>query len=338
MPTLYVTEPGARIEKEYRRVLVTSPDDEVLLSAPLAHVNEIVLVGSVGVTTQALLSLLDAGVSFSIIGASGKLRGRLVPPSEGNIFLRRKQYERGQDKPFCLELSRAIALGKLRNQRTLARRICRSHPNIPEDDIGKITLAIKDAEKETDLDSLRGQEGRGAKRYFKVFRAALDPAWDFEKRTRRPPADPANAILSFGYSLLTQNMMTALEVVGLDPYEGFFHADVYGRPALALDLMEEFRALIVDSTALTLINKRILTPEDFAQSPKGAPAPEGGFTLKPPALKKFLTQYNARLQTEIVHPLAGRAITYQKCFEVQAWQLRRAVEGTSEKYQPFLAK
>jgi CRISPR-associated protein Cas1 len=332
MPTLYVTEPGARIEKEYRRVLATSPDDEVLLSAPLAHVTEIVLVGSVGVTTQALLALLDAGVSFSIISASGKLRGRLVPPAEGNIFLRRKQYERGQDKQFCLEIARAIALGKLRNQRTLARRICRSHPNIPTDDVEKITLAIKDAEKESDPDSLRGQEGRGAKRYFRIFRAALDPEWDFEKRTRRPPADPANAILSFGYSLLTQNVMTALEVVGLDPYEGFFHADVYGRPALALDLMEEFRALIVDSTALTLINKRILTPDDFVASP------EGGFTLKQPALRKFLIQYNARLQTEVVHPLAGRAITYQKCFEVQAWQLRHAVEGTVEKYQPFLAK
>lgn len=332
MPTLYVTEPGARIEKEYRRVLVTNPDDEVLMSAPLTHVSEIVLVGSVGVTTQAMLALLDAGVSFSIVSASGKLRGRLVPPSEGNIFLRRLQYERGNDKSFCLNIARSIALGKLRNQRTLARRMCRSHPGISTEDIEQITRAIKDAEKESDLNSLRGQEGRGAKRYFRIFRAALNPDWDFEKRTRRPPADPVNAILSFGYSLLTQNLMTALEVAGLDPYEGFFHADVYGRPALALDLMEEFRALIVDSTALTLVNKRILTPEDFLSSP------EGGYTLKQPALKKFLTQYIARLQTEVVHPLAGRAITYQKCFEVQAWQLRHVVEGKTDEYQPFLAK
>ena len=332
MPTLYVTEPGARIEKEYRRVLVTNPDDEVLLSVPLVHVSDIVLVGSVGVTTQALLSLLDAGVSFSIISASGRLRGRLVPPSEGNIFLRRLQYERGADPQFCLGIARAIALGKLRNQRTLARRICRSHPGIPTDDIEKITLSIKDAEKETDLNSLRGQEGRGAKRYFRIFRAALHSDWDFTKRTRRPPADPANALLSFGYSLLTQNLMTALEVVGLDPYDGFFHADVYGRPALALDLVEEFRAVIVDSVVLTLANKHILTPEDLT------PHPEGGFRLKQGALKKYLFQYNARLQTNVFHPLAGRALTYQKCFEVQARQLRHVVEGKASEYVPFLAR
>ena len=108
MPTLYVTEPGARIEKEYRRVLVTSADDEVLLSVPLVHVTDVVLVGSVGVTTQALLSLLEAGVSFSIISASGKLRGRLVPPSEGNIFLRRLQYQRAADPSFCLLISKIL--------------------------------------------------------------------------------------------------------------------------------------------------------------------------------------------------------------------------------------
>jgi len=332
MPTLYVTEPGARIEKEYRRVLVTSADDEVLLSVPLVHVTDVVLVGSVGVTTQALLSLLEAGVSFSIISSSGKLRGRLVPPSEGNIFLRRLQYQRAADPSFCLPIAKAIALGKLKNQRTLARRLCRLRPELPQASIGKITAAIREAGKEPGLDGLRGQEGIGAKAYFCIFRAALNEKWDFEKRSRRPPADPANALLSLGYSLLTQNMMTALEVAGLDPYDGFFHADVYGRPALALDLMEEFRALIVDSVVLTLVNKRILTPDDFA------PVEEGGFHLKQGAMKKFLTQYNARLQTTAIHPLAGRAITYQKCFEVQAWQLRHVIEGKIPAYTPFLTK
>jgi len=332
MPTLYVTEPGARIEKEYHRILVTSADDEVLFSVPLVHVTDVVIVGSVGITTQAMLSLLDAGVSFSIISASGKLRGRLVPPSEGNIFLRRQQYTRAADPVFCLEIARAIALGKLRNQRALARRICRSHTDIPPHQIERITLAIREAENEQVMDGLRGQEGMGAKAYFGIFRAALRADWDFERRSRRPPADPANALLSLGYSLLTQNMMTALEVVGLDPYDGFFHADVYGRPALALDLVEEFRALIVDSVVLTIINKRILTIEDFE------PGPKGGFYLKPRAMKKFLTQYNARLQTTAIHPLAGRAITYQKCFEAQAWQLRRVIEGKVASYQPYLTK
>ena len=332
MPTLYVTEPGSRIEKEYRRVLVTSADDEVLLSVPLVHVTDIVLVGSVGVTTQALLSLLEAGVSFSIVSRSGKLLGRLMPPSEGNIFLRRLQYQRAADPSFCLAIAKAIALGKLKNQRAFAYRLCRKDPGLPKSNIEKITAAIKNAEGEQNLDSLRGQEGIGAKAYFRIFRAALNQEWDFEKRSRRPPADPANALLSLGYSLLTQNMMTALEVAGLDPYDGFFHADVYGRPALALDLMEEFRALIVDSVVLTLVNKRILAPDDFI------PVEEGGFHLKPRAMKKFLMQYNARLQTAAIHPLAGRAITYQKCFEAQAWQLRRVIEGKADTYQPYLTR
>ncbi len=332
MPTLYVTEPGARIEKQYRRILVTNTDDEVLLSVPLTHVTDVVIVGSVGVTTQAMLSLLDAGVSFSIISRAGKLLGRLVPPSEGNIFLRRLQYQRAADPAFCLPIARQIALGKLKNQRALARRLCRLNAGLPNANIEKINAAIKEAETGQSLDGLRGQEGAGARAYFDVFRAALNAEWDFKKRSRRPPADPANALLSFGYSLLTQNMMTALEVAGLDPYDGFFHADVYGRPALALDLVEEFRALIVDSVVLTVINKRILSPEDFD------PGPEGGFFLKRHAMRKFLAQYNARLQTAVIHPLAGRAITYQKCFETQAWQLRHVIEGKAEMYQPFLTR
>jgi CRISPR-associated protein Cas1 len=331
MPTLYVTEPGARIEKEYRRILVTSADEEVLLSVPLVHVTDVVLVGSVGVTTQALLSLLEAGVSFSIVSRSGKLLGRLRPPSEGNIFLRRLQYQRAADSAFCLPIAKAIALGKLKNQRAFASRLCRTRPEL-KPNLEKITAAIKNAEGEQNLDSLRGQEGIGAKAYFGIFRAALHAGWDFEKRSRRPPADPANALLSLGYSLLTQNMMTALEVVGLDPYDGFFHADVYGRPALALDLVEEFRSLIVDSVVLTIVNKRILTPDDFI------PVEEGGFHLKPRAMKKFLMQYNVRLQTTAMHPLAGRAITYQKCFEAQAWQLRHVIEGKIPAYIPFLTK
>lgn len=332
MPTLYVTEPGSRIEKEYRRVLVTNADDEVLLNVPLAHVSDVVIVGSVGITTQAMVSLLSEGVSFSIISRAGKLLGRLMAPSAGNIFLRHAQYRRSEDKLFCFEIARAIVLGKLKNERSLARRLARANPAIPSEGSERITRSIQQAERESDLDGLRGLEGVGAKAYFEVFRAALNKEWSFPKRSRRPPADPANALLSLGYSLLTQNMMTALEVVGLDPYDGFFHADVYGRPALALDLMEEFRSVIVDSVVLTVINNRIITPDEFV------PAEEGGFHLKPRAMKKFLTKYSARLQTLVTHPLAGRAISYQKCFEVQARQLRRVIEGKEERYVPFLTR
>jgi CRISPR-associated protein Cas1 len=147
---------------------------------------------------------------------------------------------------------------------------------------------------------------------------------------RRPPGDPVNAMLSLGYTLLGHNMMTALEVVGLDPYDGFFHADKYGRPALALDLVEEFRSVIVNSVVLTVVNKRMLTPDDFR------PGRKGGVILRRSGLREFLSQYTARLQTEVIHPLAGRRLTYQKCFEVQARLMRKVIEGQAEAYSPFL--
>jgi CRISPR-associated protein Cas1 len=331
MATLYVTEQGARIEKEYKRLLVTK-DDEVLLRVPLSRVSDVVLVGWTGATTPALLALLDAGIGLAFVSRTGTLRGRLVPPMPKNIPLRHQQYARAQDEPFCLDVARAIVGGKLRNQRTLARRLCRSRTGLDESPIERITQAIKGVKAADDLDSLRGLEGAGARAYFHILRQVLSERWEFEKRVRRPPGDPVNALLSLGYTLLGHGLMSAIEVVGLDPYDGFFHADKYGRPALALDLVEEFRSIIVDSVALTVVNKRILKPDDFH------PGSKGGFFLNQRGLKEFLTQYSARLQTEVFHPVAGRALTYQKCFEVQAWQMRKLIEGKRESYLPFLAK
>lgn len=319
------------MEKEYQRLLVTK-EDEVLLRVPLARVSEVVLVGWAGVTTPAMLALLDAGVGLSLVSRTGRLRGRLLPPTAKNIPLRHRQYEQAVDEGFCLEIARAIVGGKLRNERTLARRLCRGHPQIDAATIEQITSAIKQVGTAADLDSLRGLEGAGARAYFQILRQALPPEWGFEKRARRPPTDAVNAMLSLGYTLLEQNVMTALEVVGLDPYDGFFHADKYGRPALALDLVEEFRSVIVDSVVLTVVNKRVLMPDDFR------PAPKGGVILRRAGLRDFLTQYTARLQTEVIHPMAGRRLTYQKCFEVQARLLRKVIEGAAEAYAPFLAK
>ncbi len=330
MATLYVTEPGARVEKEYHRLLVTSRDDEILMRVPLAHVSEVVLVGWVGVTTPAILTLLRAGVGLSFVSRSGRLEGRLTPPTPRNIPLRHLQYERAQDPAFCLEVARAIVGGKLRNQRTMARRICRKRGGGTE--IAAISRAIRQVGEASGMGQLRGLEGAGARAYFALLRRALRQGWEFAKRTRRPPKDPVNAMLSLGYTLLTQNLMTACEVAGLDPYDGFFHADKYGRPALALDLVEEFRSLIVDSVVLTVVNKRIIKPGDFE------PGRKGGVVLKRGALRRFFSQYSGRLQTKVSHPLARRRLTYQKCFEVQARVLRSVIEGEREVYLPFLTR
>ena len=328
MATLYVTEPGARIEKEYRRLLVTKRD-EVLLAVPLGRLSEVVLVGYTGATTPALLMLLDAGIPLSFVTRTGKLRGRLSPPSPKNLPRRHAQYDRARDPAFCLAVSRAIVDGKLRNSRALAYRIRRSRPQIATRWLERIEQAVAAVARADDLDTLRGVEGAAAKAYFQVLRGALRPEMTFEKRTRRPPRDPANALLSLGYTLLTQNLMTACEVVGLDPYDGFFHADKYGRPALALDLVEEFRGPVVDSVVQLVINKRVIGPDDFE------PRREGGIYLSDRALRRFLRQYTHRLNTQILHPVYNRRLTYQKVFEVQARLLAKMIQGELDRYRPF---
>ena len=331
MATMYVTEQGARIEKEYRRLLVTK-EDEVLLRTPLSRISHVVLVGRVGATTPALLALLDAGVGLSLVNRAGRLRGHLWPPTARNIPLRHRQYERARDPTFCLEIARAVVGAKLRNQRTMARRLCRSRVGLDEYLVQRITEAIGKVGAAEDMAVLRGLEGAGARAYFRLFGQALEPGWGFEKRVRRPPTDPVNALLGLAYTLLGNGLMAALEVVGLDPYDGFFHADKHGRPALALDLVEEFRSLIGDSVVLTLVNKDILETDDFERgSGKGVYLSQEG-------LRKFFRQYTARLNTRVLHPLAGRQLTYQQIFEVQARLMRRVIEGEIGAYRPFVAK
>lgn len=330
MATLYVTEPGARLEKEYGRLLVTR-DDEVLLRTPLGRVSQVVLIGGVGATTPALLACLDAGIGLTLISGTGRLRGRLVPPAAKNIPLRHAQYRRAEDGEFCLQVGRAIVAGKLRNQRTLGRRLCRGRAGLDPAPLQRITAAIRRLPAAQSLDELRGLEGAGARAYFSLLRQALPQAWRAERRARRPPPDPCNALLSFAYALLTQAATAALEVVGLDPYDGFFHADKYGRPALALDLMEEFRSVIADSVALTTINKGIVGLQGFRVDAKGA-------RLTPKALRTFIGQFERRLETRVLHPAAGRTLSYRQCLEVQARLLRHVVEGDCATYEPFLTR
>jgi CRISP-associated protein Cas1 len=371
MSTLYVTEPGSRIEKEYRHLLVTC-DDETLLRVPLASVDHVVLVGQgVGATTPALHALLAAGIGLSLVSGRGELLGRLEPPSGKNLELRRRQYERAADPGFCLEFARPVVLGKLHNYRALALRWTSRgeafrQERAAEDGLSSngtpsagtpsaaagspgnasplraLADALDRAERAPDLATLRGIEGTASKAYFAVLRGCLRAGMPFDRRSRRPPADPVNALLSLGYTLLGEAIGTALEIVGLDPYQGFYHAAKYGRPALALDLLEEFRGPVADSVALTLINKRMLGAEDFV-SGSGEDAVAGGEAdgrapgvyLKRDALKIYLREFSERLESSFTHPLAGRPLTYRKCLEVQARQAAKTITGELSRYTPL---
>jgi CRISPR-associated protein Cas1 len=224
--------------------------------------------------------------------------------------------------------------GKVANSRSMAGRIAR-RSRFEKMKLGRLKAVLDGADGRIQaaqsLDTLRGVEGSAARAYFAILRSALNWPEDIPaRRTRRPPRDPVNAMLSLGYSLLTNAMFSACEVVGLDPYDGFFHADAYGRPGLALDLVEEFRVPVVDSLVLTLVNKRMLTPNEFEADDEGP-----GVWLTEKGRKVFFSQFSRRLQTAILHPRAGRAISYQKCLEVQARELRKLLEGERDSYTPF---
>lgn len=331
MATLYLTEVGARLEKEYQRLRVVDREGQTLLVTPISRVSEVVVVGQAGATTPAMLSLLEAGVGLTFLTRQGKLRGRLTPPTGKNLPLRRAQYARAGDEGFGLALSRAIVTGKLQNSLRLGRRLARRGTVVSAEQLAGLKSCLRGAAYCADRASLMGREGQGAKIYFAVLRTALGERLPFGARSRRPPRDPINALLSLGYSLLTANLMTALEIVGLDPYQGFFHVEAYGRPALALDIMEEFRPIIVDSVVLTLVNNRRLTVDDFEQQGEGIYLTRRGRAV-------FFEAYTRRLNTQINHPLVGRPLSYQKIFEVQARQVAKLIQGEIGEYQPFLVK
>ncbi len=350
MATLYVTEPDTRIEKEYLRIIVTR-EGEVIQSAPISSLTEIVIVGFASATTQALLTLLDAGIGITFLTRAGKMRGRLVPAVWSNLPLRLSQYAQQNAASFQIDLVRQLIHGKLCNYSVLARRIMRrlsqrdssgipSKPSSPPEKLSPLVLkasleslvkAIAGLKTANDLDTLRGLEGIGSKAYFSILRAGL--SWKHEfgflKRQRRPPKDPINALLSFGYALLTNAMVSALTVAGLDPEAGYLHANQRGRPSLALDLIEEFRPIIVDSMVLRLVNQQIITLKSFEEGN------EGEMLLTKKGLTAFFTQYHQRINCSVMHPFFGKKLTYQKCFEAQAVLLKKVILGEEQRYIPM---
>jgi CRISPR-associated protein Cas1 len=319
------------VEKEYLRLLVTR-DDQVICRVPFQNVTQVVLSGRVGLTTPAMHALLMAHVPVFLVQRGGKLTGRLLPETSPNLPLRLAQYRKCEDKTFGLEVARSIVRAKLRNQRVLAMRILRRRPMANAAPLAVMRAAEEHSALATDLEELRGLEGTGARAYFAVYRQAFGPGWASAGRSRRPPRDALNALLSLGYTMLGHAVLAAIEVVGLDPYLGYYHMQKYGRPSLALDLMEEFRSPFVDSLVMTLTNKRMLDASDFEAGDAG------GIYLRDGGLRTFLREFGDRLEGTVMLPGTGRALSYRKVFEVQARRLADAVQGRVPRYEPFHAR
>ncbi len=316
MAALYVVEQGAVVQKEGERVAVRK-EGRALLSVPVFKLDSVVVFGGVQISTQAVALLLANGIEVAFMSTDGRLKGRLMPAESRNVPLRLQQYERYRDSHFRLKLARSVVRGKLHNARALVLRYFRNHPEAP---LGEPLRLLEDclAQVDTvsDLESLRGVEGRGSAVYFTAFARMVTGELTFSGRSRRPPGDPVNALLSLGYSLLTQELFGAVAARGLDPYLGFYHEVRYGRPALALDMVEEFRPPVVDRMVLALVNRRVFRPEDFEEGE------EGGVYLTKDGLRRFLAAYEERLAGPVPQGFSGG---WRSVFREQVGRMVRAV-------------
>jgi CRISPR-associated protein Cas1 len=329
MPPLYVVEQGAVVQKEGERIVVRK-EGQTLLSVPAFKVEMVVVFGAVQLTTQAMGFLLSNGIEASFLTLDGRLKGRLVPVESRNILLRVRQFERARDEGFRLLVASAVVAAKLTNARVALLRYARNHPEAdfaePVDKLRELIDRVREAKT---LDLVRGLEGRGAAVYFQAFARMVRAEFAFEGRNRRPPTDPVNGMLSLGYTLLTHELMSLVAAHGFDPYLGFYHDVRYGRPGLALDLVEEFRQPVADTLVLWLSNKRVMGPDDFTRREE-----DGAAILKPPALKRFLAAYEQRLQRSVPARGGEGSCTWRELFREQVQAMVRSV-NLGIPYRPF---
>jgi CRISPR-associated protein Cas1 len=339
MATLYVVEQGAEIGCDGERLEVRRAD-AVIGSVPLIKVDDILIFGNVGISTPALKRLLDRGIEVTFMTVDGRYHGRLIGQATAHVALRQAQYARAADTAWTLRQAQAFVDGKVRNQRAVLQRFARNRANPPEaihSVIADLERYQRRIERTTRVAALLGVEGSATARYFGGMRSLLDSAWGFERRQRRPPPDPVNVLLSLGYTLLAHKALGAVQAAGFDPYLGFLHQLDYNRPSLALDLMEEFRPLLVDALVLRICNDGRLTPDDFTPG-----ASERPIVLSDAGKRRFLEAFEERMRTEATHPEGADSgpgrVSYLRCLELQARRLARVVRGQAERYIPFTAR
>ena len=333
---LYVQAPRARVSKSGETLVVTA-DDVELATARLEETSQVVVLGNIHLTTPCLHELLWRGIPVTWHSYGGWFFGHTIGNGHKNVELRTAQYRASFDESTCLQFARGLVSAKILNCRTLLRRNWKRAASSQS-----VLVELKDdsrrASEADSLPELLGIEGTAAARYFRAFGAMLHEStpggefgFDFESRNRRPPKDPVNALLSFAYSLLVRAWTVTLTAVGFDAYRGLYHQPRYGRPALALDLMEPFRPLIADSVVLQAINNGEVQPTDFKRA-------AGSVNLGSNARRSFISTFERRLGHEIVHPLFGYRVSYRRLMEMQARLLGRHLLGELPEYPNFTTR
>jgi len=330
---VYVQAQGGTIGKSGDRLYIIAKDQprQVIRLLDVAQLN---LFGNVQVSTQALRELVRRGVPICYFSFGGWFQAITTDLTHKNVELRIRQYEVAQDPTRRLQMARAFIAGKIQNGRTLLRRNCVPRPKAALRNLNDLRDRVKHAES---IASLLGLEGNAARIYFQhlpgMLKAPADGTTDFDfaSRNRRPPRDPVNALLSLAYALLVKDLTAVLLAVGFDPFLGFYHCPRYGRPALALDLAEEFRPIIADSVVIQIINTGQIQRRDFVRR---GPA----CNLTPAGRRTFIAAYERRLDSLVTHPLFGYTISYRRILDVQARLLGACLLGEFPEYLPFTTR
>jgi|YelNatPaOPRAMG01_1025707.scaffolds.fasta_scaffold24392_2 CRISPR-associated protein Cas1 len=330
MAFLYLLEQGAKAGKVGGRIRVEK-EDAVIAEVPVIKLEGALVYGNVSLTTPLLAHLLKESIPVYFMDSRGRPRGELRPAFSPHGELRRAQTMARLDEGKCASLCASIVWGKVNNQKVLLQRHNRrkevKRVGQVVDFLNQCLEKLRDA---VDVDEIRGMEGYSSAVYFSALRKLLPEEMGFLLRTRKPPKDAVNAMMSLGYSLLLNNILGAVESVGLDPYQGYLHAHKYGKPSLALDLMEEWRPVVVDSLVLTLVNRRAFKTSDFVT--------EGdSVRFEQDALRRFISYYNEAVYRRFQHPERKAPVTYLEAFHIQARRFARFILHGNP-YRPLLIR
>lgn len=337
--TLFVTQPDTYLSLDGDNIVVLK-NDQKLGRLPLHNLESIVSIGYRGASPALMGYCAERNISITFLTRSGRFLARVIGKSQGNVILRKKQYQISESERESNFVARNFIIGKVFNNKWILERMTRDYPMRIDMDSFKdaskqLSLIIKEIRNCDNLESLRGWEGQAAICYNKLFDQMILQQKDdfyFKNRSRRPPKDNVNAMLSFAYTLLANDVASALETVGLDAYVGFLHRDRPGRVSLALDVMEELRGIYADKFVLSLINRKIMKPDEFLKKENGA------VIMTDKGRKNFLESWQSKKQEKITHPYLGEKITWGLVPYAQSLLLARYLRGDLDEYPTFLWK
>ncbi len=328
--TLYIASQGSKITKVGERLVVRDKDGKIIHDMPFFKVRQIFCIGSVEITSQAIFQLMYRGIDVVYLTKSGRFKCRLSNLNEKAVLARIAQYKRSLEPEFRLEIARKIVVGKLSNYRIWMMSKNRRGAIDAKNEIVSVSDAIMLASSAESVDELMGLEGIGSKAYFEAFRQSIKQNLGFCERNRRPPKDPVNAMLSFGYTILYHKVLSAIEQAGIDPFMSNLHANQNSRPSLALDLMEEFRHFVVDNVVLRMVNLVQVRNEHFTYTM------DKGVLMSEYAIATLVKEIQTRFGSCYFYARENRKLELQEQIVKQAYLYREAVEKGAEVYQPVI--